>query len=63
MRVLLIEDEPEMASVLKAALERVDIIVDHAATLADAEAMARLGYHDAVVLDRRLPDGDGLSLI
>ena len=63
MRVLLIEDEPEMASVLKAALERLDIIVDHAATLADAEAMARLGYHDAVVLDRRLPDGDGLSLI
>ncbi|MER8809479.1 response regulator transcription factor [Mesorhizobium australicum] len=63
MRVLLIEDEPEMASVLKAALERLDIIVDHAATLADAEAVARLGHHDAVVLDRRLPDGDGLSLI
>ena len=63
MRVLLIEDEPEMASVLKAALEHLDIIVDHAATLADAEAVARLGYHDAVVLDRRLPDGDGLSLI
>jgi two-component system OmpR family response regulator len=32
-------------------------------TLADAEAMARLGTFDAVVLDRRLPDGDGLSLI
>ncbi|WP_027145671.1 response regulator transcription factor [Mesorhizobium sp. WSM3626] len=63
MRVLLIEDEPEMASVLKAALERLDIIVDHAATLADAEAVARQGHHDAVVLDRRLPDGDGLSLI
>ncbi|MBB6409171.1 response regulator [Mesorhizobium sangaii] len=61
MRILLIEDEPEMASVLKTALERQDIIVDHAATL--AEAMARLGYHDAVVLDRRLPDGDGLTLI
>lgn len=63
MRILLIEDEPEMASALKTALERQDIIVDHAATLADAEAVARLGYHDAVVLDRRLPDGDGLSLI
>ncbi|UCI31649.1 response regulator transcription factor [Mesorhizobium sp. B4-1-4] len=63
MRVLLIEDEPEMASVLKTALERLDIIVDHAATLADGEAVARLGYHDAVVLDRRLPDGDGLGLI
>lgn len=63
MRILLIEDEPEMASVLKTALERRDIVVDHVSTLADAEAMARLGSFDAVVLDRRLPDGDGLSLI
>jgi DNA-binding response OmpR family regulator len=63
MRILLIEDEPEMASVLKTALERQDLVVDHVSTLADAEAMARLGTFDAVVLDRRLPDGDGLSLI
>ncbi|MET2828709.1 response regulator transcription factor [Mesorhizobium shangrilense] len=63
MRILLVEDEPEMASVLKTALERQDIVVDHVSTLADAEAMARLGHHDAVILDRRLPDGDGLSLI
>lgn len=63
MRILLVEDEPEMASVLKTALERQDIVVDHVSTLADAEALARLGHHDAVILDRRLPDGDGLSLI
>ena len=63
MRILLIEDEPEMASVLKTALERQDLVVDHVSTLADAEAMAKLGTFDAVVLDRRLPDGDGLSLI
>lgn len=63
MRILLVEDEPEMASVLKTALERQDIVVDHVSTLADAEAMARFGHHDAVILDRRLPDGDGLSLI
>ncbi|TRC94263.1 response regulator transcription factor [Mesorhizobium sp. WSM4303] len=63
MRILLIEDEPEMASVLKTALERQDLVVDHVSTLADAEAMARLGTFDAVVLDRRLPDGDGLGLI
>lgn len=63
MRILLIEDEPEMASVLKTALERQDIVVDQVSTLADAEVTARLGSHDAVVLDRRLPDGEGLSLI
>jgi two-component system, OmpR family, response regulator len=63
MRILLIEDEPEMASVLKTALERRDVVVDHVSTLADAEAMAKFGPFDAVVLDRRLPDGEGLSLI
>ncbi|UCI07446.1 response regulator transcription factor [Mesorhizobium sp. B1-1-8] len=63
MRILLIEDEPEMASVLKTALERQDIIVDRSSTLADAEMMARVGSYDAMILDRRLPDGEGLSLI
>lgn len=63
MRILLIEDEPEMASVLKTALERQDFVVDRTATLADAEIMAKVGTHDAIVLDRRLPDGEGLDLI
>ncbi len=63
MCILLIEDEPEMASVLKTALQRQDIIVDQVSTLADAEMMAKVGSYDAVVLDRRLPDGEGLSLI
>ncbi len=63
MRILLIEDEPEMASVLKTALERQDFVVDRSSTLADAEIMAKVGTHDAIVLDRRLPDGEGLDLI
>ncbi|WP_217575312.1 response regulator transcription factor [Mesorhizobium sp. GbtcB19] len=63
MRILLIEDEPEMASVLKTALERQDFVVDRTSTLADAEIMAKIGTHDAIVLDRRLPDGEGLDLI
>ncbi|MDX8526196.1 response regulator transcription factor [Mesorhizobium sp. MSK_1335] len=63
MRILLIEDEPEMASVLKTALERQDFVVDRTSTLADAEIMAKVGSHDAIVLDRRLPDGEGLDLI
>lgn len=62
MRVLLVEDEPEMASALRAALIRHDMIVDHASTLLEAEAIAGACSYDAMVLDRRLPDGDGLSL-
>ncbi|MFS8045855.1 response regulator transcription factor [Rhizobium sp. BR 314] len=63
MHILLVEDEPEMASVLMTALKRQDVVVDHASNLADAEAMARFGTYDAIVLDRRLPDGEGLTLI
>lgn len=63
MRVLLVEDEPEMASALRAALTRHDMIVDHAPNLFEAEAIASQCSYDAVVLDRQLPDGDGLSLI
>lgn len=63
MRILLLEDEPEMASALKAALARRQVIVDHVSTLADAEAVAELWPYDVVVLDRRVPDGEGLDLI
>jgi DNA-binding response OmpR family regulator len=62
MRVLLVEDEAEMAQALRAALKKYDMVMDHAPTLADA-AEAATGVHYAILLDRRLPDGDGLTLI
>lgn len=37
LRVLLVEDEPEMASALAVALKNYDMVVDHVSTLADAE--------------------------
>ncbi|GGC59419.1 response regulator transcription factor [Chelatococcus reniformis] len=63
MRVLLVEDEPEMAAALRAALHRHDIVLDHVATLAEAEEALAGPLHDAVLLDRQLPDGDGLALL
>lgn len=63
MRILLVEDEMDMAVALTAALSRHDIVVDHARTLEIAQEACRSGVHDAVLLDRKLPDGDGLSLI
>ncbi len=63
MRVLLVEDEPEMASALLTVLSRHDMIVDHAPSLADAEEIAASTIHDVLILDRQLPDGDGLTLI
>lgn len=63
MRILLVEDEKEMAAALAAALKGHDMIVDHVGSLAEAEDALSADAHDAVLLDRRLPDGDGLALI
>lgn len=63
MRLLLVEDEPDMALVLKSALLRHGINVDHAPTLSIASEALRSSLHDVVLIDRRLPDGDGLTLV
>jgi two-component system, OmpR family, response regulator len=63
MRILLVEDEKDMVAALTATLTRHDVIVDHAPNLAIAQEACRSGVHDAVLLDRKLPDGDGLTLI
>ncbi len=63
MRVLLVEDEIEFARTLRAVLERERLIVDHAGSVAVAREAALSGSFDLVLLDRTLPDGDGLSLV
>ncbi|GLQ12040.1 DNA-binding response regulator [Devosia yakushimensis] len=63
MRILLVEDETDMARALIAALNRQGIVVDHATTLDIANEAARNDVYDVALLDRKLPDGDGLSLI
>lgn len=63
MRILLIEDELEFAGALRTALERERFVVDHLDRLADAVEAARTNAFDLVLLDRTLPDGDGLSIV
>lgn len=63
MRILLIEDELELAGALRTALERERFVVDHLDRLADAVEGARMNAFDLVLLDRTLPDGDGLSIV
>jgi len=63
MRILLVEDEPEMVSALRAALKRHDMVVDHAGSLLEAEGFVAVDGYDAILLDRQLPDGDGLTLV
>lgn len=63
MKILLIEDELELAGSLRTVLEKERFVVDHAERLASAGEAAMIGVFDLVLLDRTLPDGDGLSLI
>lgn len=63
MRVLLVEDELEMARALTVVLSQNQYIVDHMGTLALAREAIRERVHDVIILDRQLPDGDGLKLL
>jgi DNA-binding response OmpR family regulator len=63
MRILLVEDEPRLAESLRAVLQRERFIVDHAGGLEAAREASLSGSFDLVLLDRSLPDGEGLSLL
>lgn len=63
MRLLLIEDERDLADALSAALSKQGVVIDHAMLLADACELTRQNTYDAILLDRRLPDGEGLTFI
>ncbi|MFD5102721.1 response regulator [Streptomyces albidochromogenes] len=65
VRVLLVEDHDMVAEAISLALERSPglEIVGRSATVASALADAGRHQPDVVVMDRRLPDGDGVSAI
>ena len=63
MRLLLIEDERELATALSAALSKHGIVTDHTMYLADAHELVLQNDYDTILLDRRLPDGEGLTFI
>jgi two-component system OmpR family response regulator len=63
MRLLVVEDEPDLAHAVVDHLRAQAHAADHAPTLEEAEAAVRATRYDLVLLDLRLPDGDGLSLL
>lgn len=62
MRVLLVEDDDDLAAVVVQGLRQEHLAVDRAATLAAAEDHLLMTDYDIVCLDLGLPDGDGLDL-
>jgi DNA-binding response OmpR family regulator len=62
MRILVVEDEHKLASVLKRGLEEHGYAVDLAYDGDDGLAMTTAAPYDLIVLDVMLPGLDGLSL-
>ena len=62
MRLLVVEDEPDLADAIARGLRRDGYAVDVALSSRDAEVRLRSAGYDLVCLDWNLPDGSGLSL-
>ena len=63
MRVLVVEDEPNLLRQLKTALEGAGYAIDTAADGEDAHYLGATENYDAVVLDLGLPEIDGLTVL
>ncbi len=63
MRVLLVEDEQEMAAWLERALAQSGFVPHHAPDARSAEHLLSRNDYDAVIMDLRLPDKHGLVLL
>jgi len=62
VRVLLVEDEPKMADLVRRALERDRYAVDVAATGEEALWAAETQSYDVVILDAMIPPPDGFEV-
>jgi two-component system, OmpR family, response regulator len=63
LKVLVIEDDAELGGYLQWELGRLGYAATVAVNLAQGRSALAGGEYDIVVLDRMLPDGDGLSFI
>ncbi|PIR15135.1 MAG: hypothetical protein COV48_16045 [Elusimicrobia bacterium CG11_big_fil_rev_8_21_14_0_20_64_6] len=60
--ILVVEDEEDISEFLRYILENENFTVKTAASLAEARTHLKGGLPSAVLLDRGLPDGDGLEI-
>jgi len=63
MRLLIVEDEPDLGILLRDALVCAGFATDLVTGIADADNYLRLATYDAIILDLGLADGDGLTLL
>src|SRR5688572_16063444 len=63
LRLFLIEDDDDVALLIRKSLERVDHHVTRCRSAADALIVLAQSSFDLVLLDQRLPDMEGLDLL
>jgi two-component system OmpR family response regulator len=61
-RILLIDDDEDLAAPLAAYLQRFDLVLEHAARPSTGLAILAEQRHDAVILDVMLPEMDGFEV-
>jgi len=62
MRVLLVEDDPGLSTIVNTGFAEQGVQVVAVSTYADAKMMALLGSFDVLILDVMLPGGNGFDL-
>lgn len=62
MRILVVEDNPKMADAIRKGLVEHGYVVDVCHTGFEGEEQAAINAYDVVVLDRMLPDRDGIEV-
>ena len=63
MRILLLEDDTELGELIVTSLKKRGFVVDHVDHVQDADALLQTEGYQVAVLDRMLPDGEGLELV
>lgn len=63
MRLLLVEDNARLRTVVGESLRAQGYLVDEVATSADFRSAAKVATYDLFLIDLGLPDGDGLAII
>ena len=62
-RILLVEDDLDLANAVLSGFVGTNVLVEHAATLHRARLLCQERRPDLIMLDLAIPDGDGLALI
>ena len=63
MRVLVVEDDPDIRTSVERGLVAAGFAVDAAGSLDDADVQLAVNEYDCLVLDRMIPGGDTIDLL